>query len=210
MNLKDNDLKAGGILTITSIVLLVGALGFTVFLRTGHGPSTKGLKKKANSNQVQIAGAIKKAEETKKRAKANLSKVVWQATPEAVSSKTLNDVASLTKKYKLNLVASRPLRRVDTPEMIQLPWQIVVEGAFQDVVGFERELEDPANRLAVNLFQLASGDATSDKVSATVGVIAFVDPDSTNATPNQPDAKSSPKSEPKSEPKSSAPKVNHG
>ena len=48
----------------------------------------------------------------------------------------------------------------------------MVEGPFPAVVALEKDLEVPANRLAVNAIQLASSDSETDKVSANIAIVA--------------------------------------
>lgn len=99
--------------------------------------------------------------------------LIWLSNAERIGSVSLNKVTSLAAARGLKLLAFRPQRSVQEEDLIRLPYTISIEGPYVGIVGFLKGLESPANKLAMNMVQIASADPNSDRVSATVGVIAF-------------------------------------
>ena len=198
MNFRDPEQRLASGLFVTATVALAAAFVAMLWLLTGHGPSTVGMAAKAKKAQTTARVAREKADKTAVAAKADLDAMIWPALPQEVTAKTLNAISDLSKQNRLKLISFRPLREIDTPEVIQLPWQVTVDGSFKDVVAFERSLEKPERKLAITLVQIAAADASTDRVTATLGLLAFSDPNSVVA-------KTAPK--PTEEPKMKDPKI---
>ena len=58
--------------------------------------------------------------------------------------------------------------------MTQLPFLIGVDGSYPNVVAFVKDIETKGTKLALSQVQLSSSDGTTDKVSASIGVVAYV------------------------------------
>ena len=157
-------------LSVLSVVVLVSSLLFVLFVPK---PSTKGLAAKDRTARSKILTATKFAKDNIDAADKVLVHTVWQETPELVGPKALAKVSKYAQDHRIKLSAFRPQKQIDGV-LIQLPFVITVEGSFSDVMEFEKELEKPENKLAVNMVQLASADAASDKVSGNLYVLAYL------------------------------------
>jgi hypothetical protein len=62
---------------------------------------------------------------------------------------------------------------IDSGDILQLPFLVNVEGPFMAVMRFERELEAPAAKVAVEDLQLGSSDESSDQVTGTITVATY-------------------------------------
>lgn len=182
MNFNDPDFRlANGLFIVATVGLATGLIGLVV-LQTGHGPSTSGISSSAKKTQQTTTGKILDAKDAKAKAQADLETMVWKAPTQEVTAKTLNSVSELSKQNKLTLLSFRPLRQVETPQVTQLPWQVVVDGSYKGVLAFERALEASERKLAVTLVQVTAADATTDRVTATIGLLAFAAPAPNPAT----------------------------
>ena len=55
-----------------------------------------------------------------------------------------------------------------------MPFLVTVEGPYPSVTLFCQDIDKQATKLAVNLIQIASSDAASNAVTASIGLIAYV------------------------------------
>ena len=78
----------------------------------------------------------------------------------------------MAKKRGGNLLRLHPQASVFEGAVEQVPLTLTLEGPFPAIVALERDFEATANRLAVNSFQVTSSDSESNKVGATIGVVA--------------------------------------
>ncbi len=175
INFHDNDLKLGSILLVTAAVGLAGALGFAAWLQTGNHFSTAAAIKSERSSQLTTRKAIHDAQDRSAEVVLDLDSYMWKASVEEATRLTHLQITALAEQNKLRLVAFRPLRNVESDKVIQMPWQVLLEGPFPNIVAFERALEDKAPKVAVNLIQVAAAQEGTDKVSATVGIVGYVD-----------------------------------
>lgn len=96
----------------------------------------------------------------------------WVGEDSAITAGILNLTTTLARKRNVGFVRLVPQRADLGGQLERLPYQLVVEGRFPDVAALEKDLEVPANRLAVSAFQVASSDTETNKVSATIGIVA--------------------------------------
>ncbi len=151
-----------------SVLLLVGALGVHLFVKP-KPPSAAVEKTQANKLRKQIQDA----QMSSIAAKASVISRTWSEAPAAVQDKVLTLTATLAKKRGVSFVRLQPQRvSADSGPLDQLPFLLVIEGPFPAVTSLEKDLELPANRLAVSQFQITSSDSESDKVSASIGLVA--------------------------------------
>ncbi len=113
--------------------------------------------------------AKKDAEKDRAASIANL----WAVPPTDIGPSALSDVTRLAKADGVTLLAFRPQKQSEFKGMTVLPFVISVQGKFDKIAKFERDLETAARKLAVNLVQIASSDSASDEVNGTIGITAF-------------------------------------
>ena len=116
--------------------------------------------------------AIVQAQLDVRTAQAVIASRTWTGEDAVVTGGILSLTTTLAKKRGVSFVRLQPQRATLGTPLEQLPYLLVVEGPFPAVVALEKDLEVPANRLAVNAIQLASSDSETDKVSANIAIVA--------------------------------------
>jgi len=149
-------------------VLLAGSLLGLVLPK----PTARDAYTKETTDSRKLRQSISKAELDTTVAKAAVLSRTWTEEPATVQDKVLTLTAALAKKHGVTFVRLQPQRVTDDGSLEQLPFLLVVEGPFPAVAALEKEIELPANRLAINLFQVTSSDSESNKVSASIGLVA--------------------------------------
>ena len=166
--------KANPKATSTSImalacVLLVGSIVGLVLPK----PSAKKLERDEKAAAKKLAGETALAKAQMATADAIVTAHVWTGEPSAIQNQALTRVSALAKTRGVTLVRFQPQRNpVTSTTLEQLPFLVVVEGTFPAVSALERDLENPGNKLAVNLFQVGSSDSESNAVTANIGIVA--------------------------------------
>ena len=175
INLKDDDLRPGSILLITATVGLALGLVFAVWLQYGKGFSTTQAIKAERLKQRTAREALKNANDRQETANEDLDGVLWKTSAEEATRLTHLQITKLSDQNKLKLVAFRPLRNAESDKIVQMPWQVLVEGSYPSVLAFEHDIERTAPKVSVNLVQLAADQEGTDKVTATVGLVGYLD-----------------------------------
>ncbi len=98
---------------------------------------------------------------------------LWTQPADEVAAATMAKVTSLAQARNLKVIAFRPQRTQDDDGVVRLPYQATLEGPFPQVIGFLQDLETSKFRAIVSTVQIASSDGASDKVTATIGVVAY-------------------------------------
>ncbi len=168
------DTKATTTLYGFAAVLLAGSLVGLVWPK----PTTKAAVNNERVKTAQWKAAKEKAGTATLIAKATVISRTWSEQPAAIQDKVLTLTATLAKKRGLSFIRLLPQRVSLSDPLEQYPFLLVVEGPFPKVAALEKDLELPANRLAVSLFQITSSDSESDKVSASIGLVAHRIPSS--------------------------------
>jgi Tfp pilus assembly protein PilO len=170
----------GKIILGIAVAIFAIVLGVVIFV---PHPSTKGLATKLQRDKLRASIAIKDATEKAKQDEQRVTQATWTGDPEQIPPSALARVSKLAANHGLNLVAFRPQRTNESGEFRQLPFLVTVEGPYPSVTLFCQDIDKPSTKLAVNLIQIASSDAASNAVTASIGLIAYlnvVDPEATN------------------------------
>lgn len=167
---KNQNDRISTAVSIASIVVMAATLAFILLVPK---PTLKGLKAKFDKARPLQESAAKKAKESQARAIDEIGKYVWTGKDSEVAPAALDKVTRIAFTRHIKVVAFRPQKMIEG-NFNQIPFLINLDGSYPDVMRFEKDLEDPANRLAVNLVQLTSADSNSDHVTATVGVLAYL------------------------------------
>ncbi len=120
----------------------------------------------------KLQGSITTAQSDEQIAKAAVAARTWTGQDAAITGGILSLTTTLARKRGVSFVRLQPQRATLGTPLEQLPYLLVVEGPFPAVVALEKDLEVPANRLAVNAIQLASSDSETNKVSANIAIVA--------------------------------------
>lgn len=165
-------------LLVGRVVLGVGMIGMVIVLVLALLPRPSGasLKPKFRRDRAKALFATEEATAKVKVLRARVNGLVWKDDEGYVGGAVLSRVDELVRKHRLNLVSLRPQRANENGTLKQLPYVLNVDGDFAGIVNFTRDLELPTGKLAVNLLQLSASDASAEQVSATIGVLAYLDP----------------------------------
>jgi hypothetical protein len=161
------------IITAAAIVLLIGSVAF-MFL--APKPDIAKATKSQKDRIFKARLATQTAEQNRAQAETYVATNTWSGNIEIISPTALGRVTQVAKQRGLNLLSFRPQRASDTVTPIQLPFLATVEGSYPAILQFTRDLETKGSRLAVSSVMISSTDAASDRVTASVGLIAIVNP----------------------------------
>lgn len=159
------------VLSIIALGVMVFAAGFDLMFST-QKLSLKEVKAQEHARRTAYQ-SIEAANADLKTARAKVAEYIWTTSPDLIGPTALSAVTNLAKKHQLKLTAFRPQRTNTDAQLLRLPYTISLEGSYPNVVSFLSDLETPTNKLAVNLFQVASAEGANDQVAATIGVAAF-------------------------------------
>ena len=172
-NFNDKDTLPAGVIVIASVVAALGLCGFAMFVPK---PTTAGLTAKRNKQEAQIIKDTAKAKNQFDEVKSHVDGLVWQLPVADVGPKAMELVTKLADARKLKVVAFRPQRAIDIKQLTSLPFLVTVDGAFPAVQGFIMDLEATGNRLALSQVQLSSAEGTSNRVTASISLVAYAYP----------------------------------
>ncbi|MEZ0325116.1 MAG: hypothetical protein ACAH95_04360 [Fimbriimonas sp.] len=168
------------IVTAAAIVLLVGS---ATFMFLAPRPSEAAATKKLRVRIATAANATDAARSRAAKADAFVATNSWTGNVEEISPTALARVTQLARKRGLNLLSFRPQRASTTTLPVQLPYLATVEGTYPAILQLTRDLETKGSRLVVSSIMVSSTDAASDRVTASIGLVAFINPAVTTPAP---------------------------
>ena len=174
MNFRDREQAVPNAISLASILILVVLL---LWMLLGQKPTVKGLATSQRKNEMKAKIATRNAEERAESANKWLTDYAWKGTEQNVTPVALASVNGLLEPTKIKMISFRPQRMAVGGKLSQVPYVLTLEGSFAEVKALIPRLERKENKLAVNLVQIASADSASDKVTATIGLIAYLAPE---------------------------------
>jgi hypothetical protein len=175
INFKDRQDMLPSLITVSSVVVLAGTLGFILYANA-NPPSSRAAVAAARLERKEIAKRIDEAQAKLALTRAVVSATTWNGKPQDIQTEVLKRVRALAAQRGVKINTVRPQRSSTIDLLTALPSLITVEGSYPSVLAFERDLEAPANRLAVSVVQVTGVDTNSDLVTASIGVTAFMNP----------------------------------
>lgn len=154
-----------------AILVLVCALGFLVFVKRPSMSDAKFVHTVAQG-KLHDQLMLGKARLTKLASAA--APVIWTSSIDAVAPSALAKVTALAKTRQVKLGAFRPERTTQLNGLTEVPFLVSVDGTFPNTIAFIRDLEGSSSKLAVSQAQMSSSDGNSDRVTASVGIVAYV------------------------------------
>jgi Tfp pilus assembly protein PilO len=183
------------IITASAIVLMVASLAFMFLVEK---PTSRAATKKQDDRIFKARLERQTSEQQLALSEAYIGSHTWAGNVEDISPAALAMVTSRANARGLRLLSFRPQRTTDGADVAQLPFQATVEGTYPTVMEFIRDLETEANRLVVSSIMISSTDASSDRVTASIGLSAFITKMQNSATTITPqNSGNAPTSEPK-------------
>lgn len=157
--------------------IIVGA-AFLLFLPK---PSTASIVAMQKQQEAQIQGRAEDAQDDFDIAKEKVVGLTWKGGAEQVGPGALQSMNALATKYRVKLSGFRPSRTAQASGLDLLPFSVTATGSYPDLLNFVKAIENPDNKLAVDSLQIASSEANSDQVIATVGITAYRVPEAKHA-----------------------------
>lgn len=176
----DKKLAPWSFLTLIGILGLVLNLSYLLYKPKDNTKITE-LKRKNQLRSMDLT-ALSARKDTKK-ASAEIKDHLWTVSEEQIGPMILGKVNELADAHKLKVLSFRPQKVQSVQGLRQLPYQISVEGPFLDVLALCRDIDSGGAKLVVNSIQFASADGNTDKLSSTIGVLAYI-PSAGETTPN--------------------------
>lgn len=129
-----------------------------------------------SKNSAERAKLTKEIEDDRLAVSATRTKNaqrLWVQPADQVAAAAMAKVNEAAVAQSLKVIAFRPQRAQDDDGVTRLPYQVTLEGYFPKVIAFIKTLETPKLKLPVVSVQIASADGASDKVNATIGIVAY-------------------------------------
>lgn len=98
---------------------------------------------------------------------------IWTEPADEVGAAAMAYVSSLAQSKGMKVIAFRPQRPEKDVGVMRHPFMVSLEGSFPSIVSFLNSVETGKGKLAVNTVQIAAADGATDKVSASIGVVAY-------------------------------------
>jgi hypothetical protein len=171
-NLKKEDVPAT-VVTLVSIVVLAGTLGVMLFMPL---PTSGKIQAKFNSDKMLVNKQTNSAIAGAKLTREAVNTMTWAGNLNQISTTALGKVTELAKTHKLSLDSFRPQRLGSIGDLPTQPYLVSVSGAFPDVVGLTKDIETKGTKLAVSMVQITASDQGSDKVTASIALVAYLTP----------------------------------
>jgi hypothetical protein len=165
------DPVAGGVM-IAALALLIGTLLFIVLAPRPPMPSAADKIEAQNKITLETDAANKALAESNAY---NASKL-WVGDEQKVGPDVFAAVNAVAKAHGLSLERLQPQRLNDKTVPSQLPYLAIVSGGYAGVAGFVKDLETPGTKLVVSSVMVSSSDSASDKVTGSVGIVAYLAP----------------------------------
>lgn len=156
--------------TMVAAVMLVCVLLFDQLAAT---PKPKTSPKKHRDQLAFAAAEIDRIEERSAEVEEKQAKGLWTGNPEKIGAAVLSRINREAGAAKVKLIAFRPQRVEQDADLQHVPFLVLVEGPYPEVLQFVRSLETPEGKIAVHLLQFSSSDGTTDRVNASIGLTAF-------------------------------------
>ena len=162
---------------VLACVLLAGSVAGLVLKK----PDAKAAVAKEKRDAVSELLKAETAKSETDAAQRTVDAQMWAGDPAAITGDIVNLTATLAKRRGVQWVRLQPPSKATSGGPLEeYTYLLVVQGAFPKVAALERDLEVPANRLAVNSFQVASSGSDTNDVSASIGIVAHRVPPQTD------------------------------
>lgn len=159
------------VLNAFSLVILLASGAYALF---APKPRTEAEIRKARNATQNARLDAKKARDLRDVSEASAKALTWSDGADQIAPKALAVVTREARARSVRLVAFRPQRTVPGSPLTLVPFTLTLEGTYPQVLDFVKAMEIPSNRLAVTLLQIAAADDATSKVTASVGLTAFV------------------------------------
>jgi Tfp pilus assembly protein PilO len=155
-----------------ALLILVGMAAADYLLPL---PKPKNVKDRYERELKELNGEILASRQQFTTAKTALEKRIWKGEEDQASPEILADLNDLAVAGGVRIVSFRPQKAQVNRSLRQLGFVMVAEGSFGQVMSMVRQMEGTMTRTAIHQIQIASSDGGSDRVTATIGLAAYVE-----------------------------------
>jgi hypothetical protein len=173
ISFRDKEDVGPGIVSVLAIVILVAGFLFMLFVKP---PTVADITKVSNKKQIDLKRAEKASKAAGAKSQILVNNLTWTGDAEYIGTTALQTANDLADKCGVKLTVFRPQKAALVDNLVTLPFVVTVEGNFPNILSFSRGLEDPKTKLAVTQIQVSSTDPNTDKVTANIGIVAYVNP----------------------------------
>lgn len=153
---------------------IAAIVGCAVFDRVAPRPKIGDTVKKQAAEQTKLTAEWNQAKADLKKAEDSIAKYAWASNVSDVGPAVLDKVNRAAAARSVKISTFRPQRVQDVAPLKAAEYTVSVQGSFLAVVAFVKDLENPESKLVVTSAQFSSTDAATSAVSASVGLVAFV------------------------------------
>jgi len=161
-------------LTVTGALLLLGTL-IANFVVKAPDP-----RKAVAPTVASISKSKQNAKKTYEQANAQMAGVqarLWDVSDDKIAPEALKRLNAMAKKHGLALSTFRANQKEQSAGALNiLPLFVTLDGPFPGVGDFVKDFEENEPLLTLSMFQIASTDQTTHKVTASLGINAYIDP----------------------------------
>jgi Tfp pilus assembly protein PilO len=136
-------------------------------------PALKKVTQTRRNQETDLYKDIEKIQSDIKVTRIRNQQRLWSQPADQVAAAAMAKVTQFAQAQSLKVLAFRPQRVQEFPGVTVLPYQVSMEGYFPKVMAFVRSMETSTVKLPVVNVQIAAADGASDKVTATIGIVAF-------------------------------------
>jgi hypothetical protein len=169
IDFKNKDELPTNVVICASLVAIAIAAACILFLPKPVAPSSMANLKERS----KVSDATKAMEQEIAVEKGNLAQYTWPGKLEDVGPIALKQVNALLQSRHLKLVGFHSQKAIEEANITEIPFIVSVDGGFSNVMAFTKDLEKANTKLVVNLFQISNADQTTDKVTASIGIMAY-------------------------------------
>jgi len=170
INFKNRAEAVPSAILLCAILTLAATLAYMILVPL---PNAAGVVQGRERSRRQLVTQIAQVRERAKEAHAGSDARLWNGDHDTVMAAILARLTKVAAHNNLTLAAFRPQKPQQVSGMTELPITLQVSGPYPTVLAFLRSVDAPANRLALRSLQIASSDAATNTVAATVGLSAY-------------------------------------
>ncbi|MBS1714242.1 MAG: type 4a pilus biogenesis protein PilO [Armatimonadetes bacterium] len=155
---------------IAAMVLTVGLLAFHLLAPM---PSAAQTTKRHRAEEIKTEAETKSLREEVARIKTEIAPNLWDVPVDELGAAVMGVVDKAVAGKALKIQGFRPQKPITVSGVTRFPYLVVLQGPFQQVVGFVRDIETTGTKLAVSGVQMSGADGATDTVTATIGIVAL-------------------------------------
>lgn len=156
-----------------SYVAIAVTVGLLAFHLLAPMPSAAQTTKRHRAEEIKTAEETKSLRDEVLRIKTEIAPNLWDVPVDELGAAVMGVVDKAVTGKALKIQGFRPQKPITVSGVTRYPYLVVLQGPFQQVVGFVREIESTGTKLAVNGVQMSGADGATDTVTATVGIVAL-------------------------------------